>query len=136
MSLALKEIMSIVNSDDVSSVLNILVDEETLAVLFVGVGVLLEGREVFTSRISKTTGKAPANQDEELDEECAYYGMIILSIGLLIEIIDQFMTLIEHSPYVTFFLQFGINLPLNIYGIVLLIVISGKLLKPGYYKPA
>jgi len=103
--------------------------EDTLAVLFVGVGVLLEGREVFTEWIAKRSGEETSEEDEELGHQCGYYGMLILSIGLLIEIIDQALNFVETFPYVIVGVQLAINLPLNIYGIFLLGVVFIKLLK-------
>jgi hypothetical protein len=127
--LLVREILFLLKVEEVDSLEKLFLDEETLAVLFVGIGVLLKGREVFTGEASKVTGKERSSQDEELDDQCAYYGIMICSIGFLIEIVDQMMGFFVNSPYFSLGIQLGINFPLNIYGFVLLTIIAGKLLK-------
>ncbi len=58
------------------------------------------------------------------------------SIGLLIEIIDQALNFVEHFPYVIVSVQLALNLPLNIFGIILLGVVASILLTSNPKNPA
>jgi hypothetical protein len=95
-------------------------NEETIALMLVGLGALLEGREV----MSRWVG---GPHDATLSEACEYYGFMILTVGLLIEISDQLAAVCESIPQLVLGLQFLVNLPLNIYAIGLLLATASRL---------
>lgn len=75
---------------------SLLDDGETIAILLVGLGVVLESRETLLRKSRQ--GSFMQQGDEFIDEEKAeweheleYYGVLILILGLLIEMLAQFI---------------------------------------------
>lgn len=101
--------------------------EQTVSIMLVGLGVLLEGRQLLLSWILNEDELA-VHKDKNL--ACEYYGFLIMSVGLLIEIIDQVLAFSITNTELLLFLVFSINYPLNLYALYLLISIGVKLLLP------
>lgn len=93
-------------------------DEEGIAILLVGFGVLLEGRHILRNWVAGTEVDT-----SETTHQCEYYGFILLSLGLFIEIFDQITNLI-HSPQFVLWTEILINYPINIYAMYLLIKVA------------
>lgn len=90
-------------------------DEEGIAILLIGFGVLLEGRHILQNWIAGEEVEATATT-----HKCEYYGFILLSLGLFIEIFDQICNLIANNT-VTLWMEILINYPINIYAMFLLV---------------
>ncbi|TMO55316.1 hypothetical protein [Pseudoalteromonas phenolica] len=99
-------------------------DEEGIAILLVGFGVLLEGRHILQNWIAGHEVEAT-----ETTHLCEYYGFILLALGLFIEIFDQITNLI-HSPLVVFWTEVLVNYPINLYAMFLLFKIIVALANP------
>lgn len=89
-------------------------EEESIAILLIGYGVLLEGRQTLLGW---------ANQDESLPSEmthrCEYYGFVLLALGLFIEIVDQCIAFVP-SYEVAIWIELLVNYPMNLYAFYLL----------------
>lgn len=110
----------------------VLDDGETIAILLVGLGVVLESRSTLLrkSRSAAHIVHTKAESERELDFE--YYGIIILIIGLLLEIGAQFIRFIntrlgfEGAPLLARLLMQG----LGIVALIMLLRIIILLLTP------
>jgi hypothetical protein len=101
--------------------------EKTVSVMLVGLGVLLEGRQLLLSWIFNEEELQVHN---EKNLACEYYGFLIMSVGLLIEIIDQFLEYAITSSELLLVMEFCVNYPLNLYALYLLVSIGIKLMLP------
>ena len=73
---------------------NLLDDGETIAILLVGLGVVLESRETL---LRKSQQGAPKTEHPSVrDEDFEYYGVLILILGLLIEMGTQFIRFVNN----------------------------------------
>jgi hypothetical protein len=99
-------------------------DEEGIAILLVGFGVLLEGRHILQNWVA-----GQEVESSETTHQCEYYGFILLSLGLFIEIFDQITNLIN-NPLFLFWTEVIVNYPINIYALFLLIKIMFALVDP------
>lgn len=108
-------------------VYKIVKQEQTISVMLVALGVLLEGRQLLLGWFC-TEQEIQKEQDKNL--ACEYYGFIIMSIGLLIEIIDQFLTFTIKDSDWLLIVVFSINYPLNFYALIMLMTIGLKLTFP------
>jgi len=110
-------------------------EQETIGVLLVGLGVLLEGRELWTRKfagleVSETT-------HGNLNFACEFYGFHLLVLGLLIEVLDQGMAFFSEYFVVVAIFEYGLYLPLNLLAICLLgvtlwqILTAREALKPS-----
>ena len=91
------------------AVANLEVFEETLALWLVGIGVLLEEREVVTNKVY---GDDHPPREEFLDHTCLHHGCGILLVGLGIEMIDQLFSMM-HRYHIAAPEPFYFTLPLT-----------------------
>lgn len=90
--------------------------EESIAILFVGFGMLLEGRHILQEWAAKPNEVAMT----KTTEGCEYYGFVLLAFGLFIEMVDQALSFVD-SAQIAIWLEILINYPMNIYGLYLLV---------------
>lgn len=90
-------------------------DGETIAILLVGLGVVLESRSTLLRKSRQGIHPTQTMPDSERDHDFEYYGVIILIIGLLIEIGAQFIRFInnrlgfEGAPFIARLLMQGLG---------------------------
>lgn len=90
-------------------------DGETIAILLVGLGVVLESRTTLLRKSRQGTHAGPEKPESERDLDFDYYGIVILIIGLLIEIGAQFIHFVnarlglEGTPLVARILMQGLG---------------------------
>ena len=89
-------------------------EEEGIAILLVGFGVLLEGRHILQNWVAQREV-----EPSKTTHHCEYYGFVLLALGLIIEMVEQLTKLI-HNPDFTFWSEVLINYPINIYALILL----------------
>lgn len=70
---------------------NMLDDGETIAILLVGLGVVLESRSTLLHKSKQGTHATNSAELSERDHDFEYYGVLILILGLLIEMGAQFI---------------------------------------------
>lgn len=88
--------------------------EEGIAILLVGFGVLLEGRHILQNWVAQKEVET-----SETTHHCEYYGFVLLALGLIIEMVEQ-LTKLVHIPDFTFWSEILINYPINLYALFLL----------------
>ncbi len=108
---------------DLASV--ILDQDETIALMFVALGCLMEGRAPISEWLGR---KSP--EDEALNDTCEYYGFMILMVGLLVELLDQVLGILKLSGTALLGFEFAVNYPLNLYALGLLAAASYRILSP------
>jgi len=128
-NIMVKEIFAIIHHiEGDQEVYKLFKQEQTISVMLVALGVLLEGRQLLLGWLY-TEDEIQNEQDKNL--ACEYYGFIIMSIGLIIEIIDQFLAFTIQDSEWLLIAVFSINYPLNLYALAMLITIGIKLLQPS-----
>jgi len=128
-NIMVKEIFAIIHHiEGDQEVYKLFKQEQTISVMLVALGVLLEGRQLLLGWLY-TEEEIQNEQDKNL--ACEYYGFIIMSIGLIIEIIDQFLAFTIQDSEWLLIAVFSINYPLNLYALAMLITIGIKLLQPS-----
>jgi len=128
-NIMVKEIFAIIHHiEGDQEVYKLFKQEQTISVMLVALGVLLEGRQLLLGWLY-TEDEIQNEQDKNL--ACEYYGFIIMSIGLIIEIIDQFLSFTIQDSEWLLIAVFSINYPLNLYALAMLITIGIKLLQPS-----
>lgn len=128
-NIMVKEIFAIIHHiEGDQEVYKLFKQEQTISVMLVALGVLLEGRQLLLGWLY-TEDEIQNEQDKNL--ACEYYGFIIMSIGLIIEIIDQFLEFTIQDSEWLLIAVFCINYPLNLYALAMLITIGIKLLQPS-----
>lgn len=75
-------------------------DSMTISTLLVGLGVVLEGRAVLLKKANQAHALVAGSLFHEVDEEFEYYGVFILILGVLLEIINQFIGFLNAHHYV------------------------------------
>jgi hypothetical protein len=117
LGLTVREILILLGKDGLHAVA-IMDEEETVGVLLVGLGVLLEGRELWTRKFAgKREGESKFGT---LNFDCEFFGFHLLVLGLFIEVVDKLMTFVANQHWVIMILEYGVYLPLNLLGIWLL----------------
>ena len=104
-------------------------NEETLAILLIGFGVVMEGRENFSKKVLKLLDNETFSEQHELNEICEYYGFILLVVGLFIEIIDQIALYLHEYHTLVLILEAGVNLSLNFISIWFMMVAAYRIFK-------
>lgn len=128
-NIMVKEIFAIIHHiEGDQEVYKLFKQEQTISVMLVALGVLLEGRQLLLGWLYSEE-EIQNEQDKNL--ACEYYGFIIMSIGLIIEIIDQFLAFTIQDSEWLLIAVFSINYPLNLYALAMLITIGIKLLQPS-----
>lgn len=97
-------------------------DEESIAILLIGFGVLLEGRQTLLNWAEKSNAPSDkgAPSDGIVTHHCEYFGFLILTVGLFIEIVEQCVILFD-EPQVHLITELCINYPLNLCGLYLML---------------
>lgn len=113
--LMLDELHLLINHSDSETLLKLKEDEEGIAILLIGYGVLLEGRHILENWIAGEEVEA-----SHLTHQCEYYGFMLLALGLIIEMIYQLTTIINIDS-VSYWTEILINYPINIYALIILI---------------
>ncbi|MGF1578715.1 MAG: hypothetical protein ACFCD0_05065 [Gemmataceae bacterium] len=93
----------------------------TIGILLILFGVFLEGREILARKGFHCDRTDEDTDQEETNHACEYYGFMLLMIGLGIELVEQVCLLAEPFPGSVVFLQCAVNLPLNVWGIALML---------------
>jgi len=128
-NIMVKEIFAIIHHiEGDQEVYKLFKQEQTISVMLVALGVLLEGRQLLLGWLY-TEDEIQNEQDKNL--ACEYYGFIIMRIDLIIEIIDQFLSFTIQDSEWLLIAVFSINYPLNLYALAMLITIGIKLLQPS-----
>ena len=122
--LMVDELLLLTSHTDPETLLKLKEDEEGIAILLVGYGVLLEGRHILQNWIAgKEVGES------HITHHCEYYGFMLLALGLIIEMFYQ-LTAIININTVTYWTEILINYPINLYALYLLIRVLLVLLNP------
>jgi uncharacterized membrane protein YidH (DUF202 family) len=133
-SITIEEIIFLSGHFDAEGAKFIEKNEETLAILLIGFGVVMEGREIFSRKVKHMIKKKDFEEHHELNDISEYYGFILLVIGLFIEIVDQIARYAHNYENFVLFLEAGVNMALNgiafIYIVAALIRIFKVKIKP------
>lgn len=110
-----------------SETVALLMEQETIGILLVSIGVVLEGREVFARHVFRVNDFDNMPEQDELNLACEYYGFYILVVGLLMETANQLSAVFEHQHNLVIAIQGLFNLPLNLLAIGLLFVVTRRI---------
>jgi len=122
--LMIDELQLLLNHTDRAALLELKEDEEGIAILIIGFGVLLEGRHILQNWIAGE--EVPESHTTHL---CEYYGFMLLAIGLIVEMVYQLVEIIDINS-ITYWAEILVNYPLNIYAIVIMVKVMIALFDP------
>lgn len=100
--------------------------EETVSLLIIALGAILQGRSSMVSWLVNS-GAADEAREERLSEICDYHGFFILQVGMFVEIVDQVGDYYEAYPKLILAAEFLVNYPLNLWALFMLGAVSWKL---------
>ena len=122
--LMVDELHILLNHTDRAALMELKEDEEGIAILIIGFGVLLEGRHILQNWIAGE--EIEASHTTHL---CEYYGFMLLAVGLIIEMVYQLVSLVDNHT-LSYWVEVLVNYPLNVYTMYLMIKVMFVLFDP------
>jgi hypothetical protein len=129
-----QQILYLLNDGSIKNIHQLMLTEASLSILFVGLGIVLDGRGILVSWANRVSDQQLHVEDSLLNHHCEYYGLLIAGVGLLIEVIDQVCKFFYDQDAVVMILHYGVSFPLNIAGLVMLSLITYKLIQSKSFQ--